>query len=294
MALYGWARLVDELGDDYAGDRLAALSEVERQLRSALADQTAAGQSAAGQSAAGQTGEADLHPLVAAMAESARRLRLPSEPLFDLVQANRQDQAVKRYKTFDDLVGYCRLSANPVGRTVLSIFGVSTDERAALSDSICTALQLVEHWQDVAEDAIVGRVYLPLEDVERFGVTTDELVPPPTSYRELSRGPGRAVPRGSSAGVRALLAFESARARRMLDEGAPLVASLQGRLRLAVAGFVAGGYAALDALAANDFDIFADQARPRTARFLNHFGHLVATPCGRAQRSRPPALGGKS
>lgn len=254
MALYGWARLVDELGDDYPGDRLGALDEVERQMRKAL------------------DGDAEgAHPLVAAMAGTVRRLGLPTEPLFDLVQANRQDQVVKSYETFPELVEYCRLSANPVGRTVLAIFGASSAQRDAWSDDICTALQLVEHWQDVAEDAIVGRVYVPALDMRRFGVDAKELAPPLPALG--SRGPrpdGRAP-----APVRSLMAFEAARARRLLVNGAPLVASLSGRLRFAVAGFVAGGHAALDALEAIDFDIYADTARPRASRALAHMGRLL-------------------
>jgi squalene synthase HpnC len=268
MALYGWARLVDQLGDDYPGDRLAALDEVESQLRTALA---------AGNQPAGK----DIHPLVARMAETVRRCALPTQPLFDLVQANRQDQMVSNYETFEDLVGYCRLSANPVGRTVLAIFGFATPERLAWSDSICTGLQLVEHWQDVAEDAIVGRVYLPMRDMRRFGVTVEELAPPPTSYVERRR-PG--APGGASAASRAMMAFEVARARRWLDDGTPLVASLNGRLRIAVAGFVAGGHAALDALAGLDFDIYADPSRPAPRRVLAHLLTLLTG----AYRGRGP------
>jgi squalene synthase HpnC len=263
MALYGWARLVDQLGDDYPGDRLAALDQVEAQLRTALDTDARA-----------RRGPADeaIHPLVARMADTVRRLALPTQPLFDLVQANRQDQTVSRYETFDDLVGYCRLSANPVGRTVLAIFGYATPDRLAWSDSICTGLQLVEHWQDVAEDAIVGRVYLPMHDMRRFGVTVEELVPPPTSYVDRHR-PG--APGGASLPSRALMAFEVARARRWLDDGTPLVASLKGRLRVAVAGFVAGGHAALDALAGLDFDVYADPTRPAPRRFLAHLFGLL-------------------
>ncbi|HUC14161.1 MAG TPA: squalene/phytoene synthase family protein, partial [Acidimicrobiales bacterium] len=204
--------------------------------------------------------------------ETVRRLRLSPEPLFDLVQANRQDQSISRYETFVDLAGYCKLSANPVGRMVLAIFGFATPERIAWSDSICTALQLVEHWQDVAEDAIVGRVYIPMEDMKRFGVAAEELVPPPANYVDRGR---RGAPGGASAASRALLAFEAARARRMLGEGSPLVASLEGRLRFAVASFVAGGHAALDALAALDFDVYADPARPAPLRFTSHLGRLL-------------------
>ncbi|MGD0811736.1 MAG: squalene/phytoene synthase family protein, partial [Acidimicrobiales bacterium] len=142
------------------------------------------------------------------------------------------------------------------------------------SDSICTALQLVEHWQDVAEDAIVGRVYLPMEDLRRFGVTVEELVPPPADYVDRRR---RDAPGGASAQSRALLAFEAARARRMLDEGTPLIASLDGRLRFAVASFVAGGHAALDGLAALDFDVYADPARPAPLRVASHLGRLLGS-----------------
>jgi squalene synthase HpnC len=265
MALYGWARLVDQLGDDYPGDRLAALDEVERQLRLAL-----------GTSRAGALNEeAKFHPLVAQMAETVRRRALPTQPLFDLVQANRQDQVVSRYETFQDLVGYCQLSANPVGRMVLAIFGFATPDRIGWSDQICTALQLVEHWQDVAEDAIVGRVYLPMEDVRRFGVNVDELLPPPADYIDRSR---RGAPGGASFAARALVAFEAARARRMLEEGTPLVASLKGRLRIAVGGFVAGGHAALDALAGLDFDIYANPSRPTTQRFVLQLVRLLSAP----------------
>jgi squalene synthase HpnC len=259
MALYGWARLVDQLGDDYAGDRMAALDEVEDQLRAALGSRRPAS-------------GAEIHRLVARMAETTRRLALPTEPLFDLVQANRQDQTVSRYETFDELVDYCRLSANPVGRTVLSIFGFATPERLAWSDRVCTGLQLVEHWQDVAEDAIVGRVYVPQLDMRRFGVTVEQLLPPPADYIDRRR-PG--APGGASFESRALMAFQAARARQWLDDGTPLVASLRGRLRVAVAGFIAGGHAALDALARLDFDIYAEPSRPAPGRFLAHMATLL-------------------
>jgi phytoene/squalene synthetase len=135
----------------------------------------------------------------------------------------------------------------------------------------------------VAEDAVVGRVYLPQEDLRRFGVSNEQLVPPPVD---------RPLPRPTEAGtsnwgtpvaLRSLLAFECARARRMLEEGTPLVASLHGRLRVAVAGFVAGGHAAIDALALTDFDPFADNARPSTRRLAFHGARLLlgaAAPAG--------------
>lgn len=267
MAVYGWARLVDELGDNYAGDRLAALAEVEQQFRAALRDPRV-----------DQHEDVSLHPLVAQAATTARRRGLPAQPFLDLIEANRQDQRVNRYETFSDLVGYCGLSANPVGRLVLGIFEAITPERVYWSDKICTALQLVEHWQDVAEDAAVGRVYLPEEDLRRFGVSAEELLPPGAG-QHFDQSAGKAGPQVAgtrpSQRSRALMAFEVARARRLLDEGTPLVASLEGRLRMAVAGFVAGGHAALDAIAAAGFDIYAEWARPVPRRFAWHLARLA-------------------
>jgi len=230
-AFYGFARLVDEIGDSYRGDRLATLDWLETETRSAL------------------KGSAAAHPLIADAAESLNDLGADPAPLFDLIEANRVDQVVASYRTFEELLGYCALSANPVGRLVLSAFGQSGADLERWSDSICTGLQLVEHWQDVGEDAIAGRVYIPGEDLDRFGVEPSEL-----------RGEGPAGPQ-----LRSLMVFEAARARRLLDGGTPLLSRLPGRLRWAVAGFWAGGHAALDAMAAADFDVLSRPARPRRA-----------------------------
>ena len=214
------------MGDDYAGDRLAALDEVERQLRLALS-------LGAGPDGPRAARRGDPPAWSARMAETVRRLDLPTEPLFDLVQANRQDQIVSRYETFEDLVGYCRLSANPVGRMVLAIFGVATPERNAWSDSICTALQLVEHWQDVAEDAIVGPG-LPAPGRHEALRGQRRGAGPPA--RRLRRPPAAGRRRRSFGGV----AGRCWRSKRpghggCSTTGTPLVASLNGRLRLAVA-----------------------------------------------------------
>ena len=276
MAVYGWARLVDELGDNYAGDRLAALTEVERQFRAAFDGPRD-----------DQRRDVSVHPLVAQAATTAHRHNLPAQPFFDLIEANRQDQRVSSYETFSDLVGYCSLSANPVGRLVLGVFEASTPERVHWSDKICTALQLVEHWQDVAEDATVGRVYLPQEDLRRFGVEADELLAPGAG-QHLDRSADRGGPKGAGARPsqrsRALMAFEVARARRLLEEGTPLVASLEGRLRVAVAGFVAGGHAALDAIATAGFDVYAEWARPVPRRFAWHLARLALSAYRRSGR----------
>jgi squalene synthase HpnC len=250
-AVYGWARLVDELGDRYAGDRLAALDWVEAELDRALA------------------GEAGTHELVAAAAELTTRTGADPQLLRDLVTANRRDQTVTDYATWDELVGYCRCSADPVGRIVLAAFGAATPQREAWSDRVCTALQLIEHTQDVAEDHAAGRTYLPAEDRERFDVVPADLA-----------GPGPARPE-----VRALVAFEAARARRLLAEGEPLVASMHGRARLTVAGFVAGGHAALDALTTAGFDPLAGAPAVSKRRLARRATALLIDAAGLGERS---------
>lgn len=231
LALYGFARLVDDAGDEAAGDRLALLDWIEADL-DRLYD-----------------GGEPRHPLVRALEPAVHGHAIPAEPLRALVAANRQDQVVARYATFAELCAYCRLSADPVGHLVLHVLDAATPERLALSDRVCTGLQLAEHFQDVAEDLRAGRVYLPGEDLERFDVSVADLRAPV-----------------SSPAVRALLAFEVARARALLDEGAPLAATLRGRPRIAVAGFVAGGRSALDAIAAADHDVLASSPRPSRRR----------------------------
>src|SRR3954451_6667705 len=156
-AVYGFARTVDDLGDESSGDRSANLDAFAADLDLIW------------------TGGTPSTPVLARLAATVRACDLPAEPFRRLVQANRQDQRVKTYRTYDDLRAYCTLSADPVGRIVLGVFGVTTDARVAWSDAICTGLQLVEHWQDVAEDRRAGRIYLPAEDLERFGVTPADL-----------------------------------------------------------------------------------------------------------------------
>jgi squalene synthase HpnC len=234
MDVYRYARFVDEIGDSYRGDRLEALAWVEAELDRSL------------------SGTESVHPAVGGAAHLVREGRISAEPLLDLIEANRCDQTVSGYGSFNDLLGYCRLSANPVGRLVLELFDASTPERLSWSDSICTGLQLVEHWQDVGEDARAGRIYLPSEDLLSFGVDPSELAQP-----------GEASP-----ALRSLIAFESRRARGLLDAGSPLISSLTGRLKIAVAGFWAGGQATLDALEAHGFDPLSSQLRPRRARVI--------------------------
>jgi squalene synthase HpnC len=232
LALYGFARLVDELGDSAPGDRLAALDWLEEDLDRAF------------------HGHAE-HPLLIRLQATLRQCALPRGPFVRLIEANRVDQRVSRYETWEALRGYCRLSADPVGELVLGVLGLATPERIGLSDSICTGLQLTEHCQDVAEDFAAGRIYLPAEDLLRFGCTAEEL------SLEHAGGP-----------LRAVIAFEVARARRLLADGAPLSRQLRGRAGLAVASFLAGGRAALDAIERAGCDVLAGPPRAGAGRRL--------------------------
>ncbi len=218
-AIYGYARLVDDAGDLYAGDRIVLLDWIESDLERAFA------------------GCAE-HPLLQRVSAMVTELSLPREPFLRLIEANRVDQRVARYPSWADLQAYCHLSADPVGELVLYAFGAPTAERIRWSDSVCTGLQLAEHWQDVGEDYGRGRIYLPEEDMKRFGVTEAEI----------------ALERPSEP-FRRLMAFEVARARELLTEGVPLVGSLSGRYRLAIAAYVGGGRAALDAVERSGYDV---------------------------------------
>ncbi|MFF3375020.1 squalene synthase HpnC [Streptomyces sp. NPDC002680] len=253
MAVYGFARLVDDIGDgdlapggadarllgvapEAADDRFALLDAFETDLRRVF-DGT------------------PRHPLLQRLQPTVRRRALTPEPFLGLIAANRQDQQVKRYETYDDLLAYCELSANPVGRLVLAVTGTATPERIRRSDAVCTALQIVEHLQDVAEDLGRDRIYLPAQDMKRFHVQEADL----------------AVPT-AGASVRALIAYEAERARDLLNEGTPLVGSVHGRLKLLLAGFVAGGKAAIQAIAAAEYDVLPGPPKPGRIQLLRKVG----------------------
>jgi squalene synthase HpnC len=237
MAVYGFARTTDDIGDRAAPEqRMRLLDELEDDLRRLYAGPPA-----------GEEGPQSQ--VVRALAPAVTDCGIPMQPFLDLIQANRQDQVVSRYQTFEELRGYCRLSANPVGRIVLYVFGCFSERRAELSDSVCTALQLAEHWQDVAEDFHAGRIYLPAQDLTEYGCTEEDL--------SLATAPPQ---------LRALIAFETDRAAVMLSAGAPLIGTLRGAARVAVAGYVAGGRAALAAIAAAGHDVLRGTPKPRKER----------------------------
>ena len=257
MAIYGFARLTDQIGDAAHGDRLAMLDELQRQV-----DTCVDGQTGVDPCIDGERGEYTgvRHPIIEALAPTIRECALPLGPFHRLIDANRLDQVKHRCENYQELLDYCDLSANPVGELVLYVFGAATPERIRQSDAVCTGLQLVEHWQDVKEDYAAGRVYLPSEDLLKFGC------------REAELGADAASP-----ALRELLRFECERAHGLLDEGVPLVKSLRGRARLAIGGFVAGGRAALDAIARASFDVMGGAPRARRRDFARrYFGMLVA------------------
>ena len=231
MAVYGFARLVDDIGDEALGDRGGLLDWVAGELDLIYA------------------GGAPSHLLMRHLGITVRLFGLPRVPFDKLIEANRQDQKVSRYATYSELVEYCSLSANPVGELVLQIAGVCTAERLSLSDATCTGLQLVEFWQDLGEDADRGRIYLPLDDLDRFGYGVEDLI----------------AGRRDERFVR-LMRFEAGRTRELLVRGRALAGTLRGRLAMAVRLFTAGGLAALDDLERRTFDTFGGSARASRGR----------------------------
>jgi squalene synthase HpnC len=219
-AIYAFCRGVDDLGDEYAGDRLAALDEWERQLRACY-------------------GGAPSHFVFQALQATIRHFQLPDEPFLQLIEANRLDQRKHQYATWDELLAYCHLSANPVGRLVLALFGFRDEERQRLSDQICTGLQVANHLQDLGRDVKRGRLYLPEADLVRFGASPSEV-----------------KAQRATDGVRACIRYEAERARRMFADGARLEDLVPYRLRLQLRLYRYGGEAILNALSAQDYDPF--------------------------------------
>lgn len=226
--LYGYCRLVDVLGDEAEGDRLALLDELEHEVEACYDGMP-------------------TWPVVRELRPTIAEFGLPREPFLRLVEANRIDQRIAEYETWDDLKGYCVHSADPVGRLVLGVLRRADEpELVEASDDVCTGLQLVNFLQDVPRDLALGRVYLPAEDRRRFAVERLD---------------------GPSEPLRRLLAFEAERARRLLRSGGErLRDGLGGRVGRAVQLFARGGLAALEALEAADYDVFRSRPRPSRAR----------------------------
>ncbi|MEM7411150.1 MAG: squalene/phytoene synthase family protein [Myxococcota bacterium] len=230
VSVYGVARLIDQVGDAASGDRLAILDALETDVDASL------------------VGEAQ-HPLLRRLTPVARTHGLTREPFVALIDANRWDQRAPDLASEAELDAYCALSAAPVGALVLAVFGASTNENRSDSDRVCAALQVLEHCQDVAEDAAAGRCYLPGDLRRAAGVTRADLerVPAPAALCRI---------------VEQLVV----RAERDLARGASLCARLSGPARFAVSGFVGGGRATADALRTAGFDPNRAPVRPRKLR----------------------------
>jgi squalene synthase HpnC len=248
-AVYNFARTVDDIGDEAPpGQRLGLLDALDEDLtRLYAAPQDNL-----------QPGSQPRYPAVLGLAEVVTGCAIPAQCFRDLIDANRQDQVVIRYETFDQLLGYCALSANPVGRIVLSVFGCSTRERAELSDAICSGLQIVEHLQDVGQDLRAGRVYLPAADMRSYGCAERDLAAQTASPQ-----------------LRRLIAFEADRAAALISSGAPLVSQLRGAARVAVGGYIAGGRAALAAIAQAHYDVLAATRRPTKSRTVRELAAVL-------------------
>ena len=229
-AIYAYCRVSDDLGDE-VGDRSAALALLDlwgRELDACYEGRV-------------------RHPVFVALAETIRACSIPKEPFADLLKAFRQDQTVTRYRTIQEVLEYCRYSANPVGRLVLYVCGYADEERFQLSDATCSALQLANFWQDVRVDFGKDRVYLPQEDMKRFGVSDETIAQ------------GAATP-----AFRALLKYEVDFARGLFEDGLPLIGRVGSELALDLDLFSRGGLAILRAIERENYDVL--RARPALSK----------------------------
>jgi squalene synthase HpnC len=224
--VYAYCRISDDLGDE-TGDREASLQlldEWESELNACYEGNP-------------------RHPVFVALAGTVREFDIPKQTFADLLTAFRQDQKVTRYETFDDLLGYCRYSANPVGHLVLYLCGYRDSERQQLSDYTCTALQLANFWQDVSADFEKGRIYLPLEDLRKYSVSEAEL-----------------AAKNNTDTFREMMRFEVQRARQWFDRGLPLASKVGRDLAIDIELFSRGGQEILNAIERQGYAVLG--ARP--------------------------------
>jgi len=224
--VYAYCRISDDLGDEVGNPQqsLELLDQWEGQLNSCYAG-------------------SPRHPVFVALRETVEQCGIPKYEFSNLLIAFRQDQTVSRFETFDDVLGYCRYSANPVGHLVLYLCGYSDGGRQQLSDYTCTALQLANFWQDVFVDYGKGRIYLPLEDLRRFGVTGDDI-----------------VQRRATQQFVAMMKFEVERAREWFERGLPLVKMVNRELAVDLELFSRSGQEILNAIERQGFDVL--RSRP--------------------------------
>jgi squalene synthase HpnC len=230
--VYAYCRISDDLGDEVGdtGAALALLNQWEAELNACYDSHP-------------------KHPVFVALAETVETFNIPKHEFSDLLRAFRQDQTVTRYESFDDLLGYCRYSANPVGHLVLYLCGYSDAERQQLSDFTCTALQLANFWQDVSVDYAIGRIYLPIESLRRFGVSEDDI----------------ASNRNTQA-FREMMKFEVERARQWFHRGLPLVEKVDRELAIDLELFSRGGQEILNSIERQKFAVLGQRpaiSKPR-------------------------------
>src|ERR1700730_14385057 len=230
--VYAYCRISDDLGDE-VGDPAASLQlldEWQTELNACYDGDP-------------------KHPVFVALAETVEAFKIPKHEFSDLLRAFRQDQTVTRYGSFDDLLGYCRYSANPVGHLVLYLCGYRDAERQQLSDFTCTALQLANFWQDVSVDYAKGRIYLPIESLRRFGVSQDDI----------------ACNRNTQA-FREMMKFEVERARQWFHRGLPLVEKVDRELAIDLELFSRGGQEILNSIERQNFAVLGQRpaiSKPR-------------------------------
>jgi squalene synthase HpnC len=232
-SIYAFSRGVDDLGDEADGDRLALLDLWEQQLD--LCYPTV------------ENIDSPTHPYFVALAETIRTFEIPNEPFKRLIEANRRDQTITRHQSFDDILEYCTYSANPVGRLVLFLSGVREEKLHELADKTCTALQLANFWQDVGVDLEIGRIYIPLEDLNQFGVTEQQI-----------------VERRHDKNFENLMRFQVKRTRQLFIDGYPLADHLDIALKSDFALFTRGGLEILRAIERQNYTVLT--SRPKISK----------------------------
>lgn len=249
-AVYAYCRWADDLADESGGGdtALSLLTWWQRELQ-ACYDGT------------------PKHPVMIALQQTIREKAIPPEPFQNLLVAFRQDQTKPDYSTFDELLQYCRNSANPVGHLVLHLFGCYDAERAALSDFVCTGLQLANFWQDVARDLTIGRIYIPEEDRRHFGYASEEL-----------------YTRKMTPAFRDLMRFEIERTRDLFNRGKPLLPMIPSRLRIDIDLFIRGGEAILNSIERIEHDVWKQRPEVSKREKLRLFASAIVTNFALADR----------
>lgn len=228
-SIYSFARIADDFADEAYGEgytsreRLDLVDQWHLMLTEAIAGRA-------------------KHPVFVALAETRAEFDLPVALLEDLLSAFSQDVTVRRYENRDHLLDYCRRSANPIGKLILLLFGYRAEQFHRWSDDICTALQLANHWQDVAVDLDKDRIYLPEEDLFRFELSVDDL-----------------IQRRTSDGFRRLMRFEVIKTRELFENGKPLCTAVSGRLGLELRAVWLGGVRILERIETNGYDVFSQR-----------------------------------